>query len=637
MQSDVSKNIHQILKKHWGYETFREKQEDIINSILSEKDTLALLPTGGGKSICFQVPALAKDGIAIVITPLIALMQDQVDQLKKVGIKALAIHSNLTKREIDIALDNAIYGNYKFLYLSPERLETELFQVRLRKMNINFIVVDEAHCISQWGYDFRPSYLKIALLRDLLPDTSILALTATATPEVVEDIQTQLRFRQKHVIEKSFKRDNLIYVVQETENPMVKLMKVIGGVKGSGIIYVNSRKKTATIANALNKQGISSTYYNGGLDYEERKNRQKAWINNQAQVMVATNAFGMGIDKADVRFVVHIDAPESLEAYFQEAGRAGRDGKKAYAVMLKTPALSATLLDKFDQKFPSIDRIKSTYTALHNYFQIPIGSGKLESFELDLVAFSDRYQFNLREALVCMKFLQKEGYLEYNERGLPQSKLQIILTKENLYKFQVAHQAFDPFIKTLLRTYGGLFEDVTIINESQLAKNMNLPVDKVNEKLKRLSEMEVIEYMPKSKLPTITLLLERLNDKSVTINKKRYQSRKKIIQDQIESVIHYMNANKCRSQLLLEYFDEETSNKCGRCDYCLMQQKKNLQQEKFNQIKSTIIEALNKKDLLISELMHLTQTFEESDVKETISFMMDEEIIEMKQQKISLT
>ncbi len=632
MQDSPQSNIHSILTKYWGYKSFREKQEEIISSVLKGKDTLALLPTGGGKSICFQVPALAQQGICIVITPLIALMQDQVKNLKEKGIKALAIHSNMTSREIDIAFDNAIYGQYKFLYLSPERLETELFQVRVRKMNINLIAIDEAHCISQWGYDFRPSYLNIARVRKLIPKTPFIALTATATPEVVLDIQEQLKFKDLNSIQKSFERNNLTYVIQASENPLDKMLSVIKGVKGSGIVYLSSRKKTKEIADFLNSRGISALHYHAGLNFDERSQTQNAWISNSCRVIAATNAFGMGIDKPDVRFVVHLDAPESLEAYFQEAGRAGRDGKKAYAVFVRRPNMGNELLNKLDQKFPSIERIKACYTALCNFFQVPLGGGKLENFKLDIGLFSKRYDFNQREAFECIRFLEKEGYLELREYGTSQSKLFIKVKKGDLYKFQVAHQSYDHLIKTLLRTYGGLFDDTVVIQEMQIAKNSGIPIAKVKSSLVDLTNQGLIEYQAKSSDPVVLFLTERIDMRSLIINKKTYKQRREIIKNQLEEVANYISSDECRSRFLLNYFGEKNAKPCGKCDHCLSLKNKSIDHKEFENIKNLITDQLQKKSLLPSEMESRFKVNPEK-LKLVLQWMIDEELVELKNQR----
>lgn len=627
-------DIHQILTQYWGYSSFREKQEEIIQAALAGKDTLALLPTGGGKSICFQVPGLAQEGLCLVISPLIALMQDQVSQLQKREIKALAINSGMSKREIDIGLDNAAYGDYKFLYVSPERLETELFQARLAKMNVNLIVIDEAHCISQWGYDFRPSYLNIVLLRDLLPKVPMLALTATATPRVIDDIQEKLAFPNKHLIQKSFERKNLAYVVLQEENQEKRMLKVIDGVGGSGIIYVNSRRKTKEIASILLEHRISASFYHAGLSFAERSERQAAWIHNKVQVIVSTNAFGMGIDKPNVRFVIHLDLPESLEAYFQEAGRAGRDEKKAYAVLLNSPAMGSDLKQRIVQSFPEIDTIKTCYLALSNFLQIPINGGENQSFEFDIKAFIKNYNLNANDCYYSLKFLEKEGYISLSDGFSENSKVHIKLGKEDLYKFQVSEPKHDYFIKTLLRTYGGLFDHFVEINETQLAKNLKSDKNKVISSLKRLNELEIIHYEAKSKLPKITYLTQRKEQAALRISKENYHERKKIAFEKLEAVLYYTQSqDRCRSQILLEYFGEKESKRCGICDVCLERNKLELNELEFNEIEKLLKEILVDKPLLLSQIMQQIKRHKEEKVIKVMDFLLENGKLKVKENK----
>jgi len=629
-------SIQQILTQYWGYTSFREKQEEIIRSVLDGQDTLALLPTGGGKSVCFQVPALAQEGLCLVISPLIALMQDQVSQLQKRGIKALAIHSGMSKRELDIGLDNAAYGDYKFLYVSPERLETELFQARLEKMNVNLIAVDEAHCISQWGYDFRPSYLKIVQLREQLPETPFLALTATATPKVVEDIQEKLAFRKKRLIQKSFERKNLAYVVLQEENQEKRTLKVIDGVGGSGIIYVNSRRKTKEVAAFLREHRISAGFYHAGLSFAERSERQHAWIQNKLQVIVSTNAFGMGIDKPNVRFVIHLDLPASLEAYFQEAGRAGRDGKKAFAVLLNSPSMGIDLKQRISESFPEIKRIKNTYLALSNFLQIPINGGENQSFEFDIKAFMQRYNFRAKDCYYSLKFLEKEGYISLSEGFSESSKLHIAVGKEDLYKFQVAEPEYDYFIKTLLRTYGGLFDHFVEINEGQLAKNLKIDPKKVVAKLKRLNELEILHYEAKSSKPRITYLTPRKEQAAIRISKENYHERKKTAFEKLEAVLYYAQSqDRCRSQILLEYFGEKESRRCGICDVCLEKNKLELNDMEFNEIESQLQNILAEKALLLPQIMQKMKGYKEEKVIKVMEFLLDNGKMKMKKQKYS--
>lgn len=630
-------DIQSILKQYWQYDNFRPKQEEIIRTVLTGNDCLALLPTGGGKSICFQVPALAQEGICLVISPLIALMQDQIANLKKKGIKALAISSAMSAREIDITLDNAAYGNYKFLYLSPERLETELFKARLPKMNISFIAVDEAHCISQWGYDFRPAYLNIAKLREQLPGKAILALTATATPEVVTDIQKQLAFEQENVIKQSFERKNLAYVVVHEEDPFGRMFKVFDGVPGSGIVYVSTRKKCKEIAALLNSRSYSASYYHGGLNHEERSAKQLSWINNQSRIMVATNAFGMGIDKPDVRSVVHLDIPDSLEAYFQEAGRAGRDGKKSYAVMIHSPSASEKLKQQVERSFPDRDKIKACYQVLCNYLQVPIDGGKGQSFALDFNEFTKEYQLDLIETYHALHFLEKEGYISLSENFALPSRLFIRLGKEDLYKFQVSNQVYDAFIKNLLRTYGGLFDNYVPINEFQIAKNSKRDKKQVIKILERLKELEVLDYQAQNNLPRITFNKARLEQKSLIISKKNYSDRKKVAQNKLDAILNYIHSDQaCRSQLLLAYFGEKSSSLCGMCDYCLNRKKEDLDDKTFSEISNKIFALLQGKPQLLPELLNQLDQYPEAMIISVITELSAENKIMQKAGKLSL-
>jgi ATP-dependent DNA helicase RecQ len=614
----------EILLKYWGYTNFREKQEDIVQSVLDGKDTLALLPTGGGKSICFQVPALAMEGVCIVISPLIALMKDQVDNLKKRGIKAIAITSSMRKREIDIALDNIAYGDYKFLYVSPERLATELFIARVKKMNVNLIAVDESHCISQWGYDFRPSYLNISELRTLLPKAPVLALTATATPDVTIDIQEKLAFKQPNIIQKSFVRKNLAYVVQEENDQLGRLKKVLEGIKGSGIVYTNSRKQTQTIAAYLNRNGYSADFYHAGLSHQERDEKQQNWITNKIRVIVATNAFGMGIDKPDVRFVVHLTIPETLEAYFQEAGRGGRDLRKAYAVLLYNSGMITDFQKKIEQKFPPIKAIKNCYQALANFLQIPVGAGEGETTAFDLAAFSKRYNFHPIEAYHSLKFLEKEGYISLSENFHSPSKIMMVLNKEDLYRFQVANMKYDQFIRFLLRSYEGLFDGFSTINEFDIAKKTNLSRKAIVDLLNRLKKLKVIDYIEQSSLPQLTLITERMAIEDLRISKENYAERKKIAQQKMKAVIDFVTSHtRCRSSMLLHYFGEMETHRCGVCDICLEQNKLDLNELQLKELSKLIQETITKEPLPIYELPGKIKRHKKEDVLSLARYLVD--------------
>lgn len=596
----------QILTKYWGHAQFRPLQEDIIRSVAEEgKDTLGLLPTGGGKSIIFQVPALAIDGICIVITPLIALMKDQVENLKKRGIKAMAIYSGMTKDEIDIALNNAIFGDFKFLYISPERLETDLFKTRVLEMRISLVAIDEAHCISQWGYDFRPSYLKIAELRKLVPDVPYLALTATATPEVVDDIQDKLLFKQKNVFRKSFERKNLIYVVRNVPDKINYLLKIIGTLpNATGIVYTRSRKKTKEVSEFLNQNGISADYYHAGLPNDWKDKKQREWMSGQTKIIVATNAFGMGIDKPDVRFVAHIDVPDSLEAYFQEAGRAGRDEKKAYSILLYDENDKQTLEKNIDVSFPERDVIKNIYNALGNYFQLPVGGGKDAIYDFNIMSFSINYKLNHLVVYNALKILQAAGYIEVTDELENPSKVRFIVSRDDLYKFQVANLRFDAFIKLVLRTYSGVFSDYVRIDEQFLAKRSNLNVQEIKKYLYKLMSLGIIYYIPQKKTPLLIYTEERLDDKSLVISQSVYEDRKKRYQNRVSAVIAYISSTtKCRSQMLLHYFGDESAARCGQCDICTKRNELDMSKYEFDMILDHIKEVLKTNAVKIERLV----------------------------------
>lgn len=604
-------NYLEILKQYWGYSDFRPLQEEIIASVGSGKDTLALMPTGGGKSITFQVPALAQDGICLVITPLIALMKDQVEMLQSREIKAIAIHSGLSRAEIDQALDNCIFGEVKFLYLSPERLSTEIFKVRVGQMNVNLIAVDEAHCISQWGYDFRPSYLKIPELRELLPDTPVLALTATATPAVAADIIEKLEFREDNLLKKSFERKNLAYVVRKTDDKPRELLGIVQKIKGSGIVYARNRKKTREMAEFLAEAGISADHYHAGLKHEERARKQEEWQKGSIRVIIATNAFGMGIDKPDVRFVIHLDLPDSPEAYFQEAGRAGRDEQKAWAVMLYSTADDKAIERRIDVNFPGLDVVRKVYTGLFNYLQVAIGSGKGQSYDFILGEFLSMYKFNALVTTSSLTLLAREGYFEITEEINNPSRLFFTVGRDDLYKFQVKNQKFDGFIKLLLRSYTGLFSQYVAINEEMLANRSGLNRDQVYRYLVKLASSKIISYIPKKKNPVITLLEERLDDKNVYLSSKQYTFRKEKYISRITEMMSYVKAEtKCRSQYLLSYFGETRAPRCGQCDVCLDKEKEGISPKVFASIEEKIREQLAGSP---SELLPLVRSIDQDE------------------------
>jgi ATP-dependent DNA helicase RecQ len=569
-------DIHFYLKKHWGHHAFRPLQEDIILSVLDRKDTLALLPTGGGKSICFQIPGLVVGGTCLVISPLIALMNDQVQNLKNKGISAVAITSSMNAKEIDIALNNSAYGHVQFLYVSPERIENETFRQRLSYLPIGLIAIDEAHCISQWGYDFRPSYLKIAELRDYFPNVNMIAVTASATKEVIEDIQLKLNFKDQVVFKQSFERKNIRYVVQKEENKYLRLLKIINNIGGSGIVYVRNRKKTEEISKWLVQNSISSSFYHAGLKANDRSLIQQNWIDNKSQVIVATNAFGMGIDKPNVRFVVHLDLPESLEAYFQEAGRAGRDEKPAYAVMLFSNNDVDSLKEQFEEKTPTIEQIKQAYQALYNYYQIAVESGEGLSVSFNIEDVSRNY--NLRPVTLynAIKCLEKEGYLSFLDSGYEPSKVMMIMGKDDLYNYQVKFPKYEPLIKALLRSYGGLFEQYAHVKEKDLAYRAKISEDELQRQLENLNTQGVISFIPQTTLPKLIFLQNRINLKFENIQLVNYPILKQKGLQRINSVINYVTETAiCRSRLLLAYFNETEFKDCEFCDVCIEKYKHN--------------------------------------------------------------
>ncbi|MEP2770985.1 MAG: ATP-dependent DNA helicase RecQ [Fulvivirga sp.] len=567
-----------ILKQYWGYDQFRTLQEDIINAVLEGNDTLALLPTGGGKSICFQMPALIKEGVCIVVTPLIALMKDQVEQLKKRGISATAIYSGLSKKEIDIKLDNCIYGETKFLYVSPERLKTDLFKERLKKMKVSLLAVDESHCISQWGYDFRPAYLEIAEIREVIPEVNVIALTATATPVVQKDIVEKLKFLDGHKhFQKSFARANLSYAVRKEEDKERKLLEVLKSVPGTAIVYARTRKKTKETAAFLLKRGFSADYYHAGLSHEERVLKQDNWIKNKIRIIVATNAFGMGIDKPDVRVVVHMDIPDNLESYYQEAGRAGRDEKKAFAVIIYHKLDIEMLKERLNQEHPSVDYLKQVYQALANYYKLAVGSGEFQGFDFDVHEFAEQYNLNHLEVFYGLKKLEEEGLLQLNESFHSPSQAHICVDNNELYKFQIANATYDAFIKAMLRLYGGeLFNGFVTISEIQIAKLLVTSVNNVQAGLRKLADLELIIYDEKKDKPQLIFTTPRQNVKDLRLNTARLKNREKMAIEKLEAIINYVNADhRCRTLMLLEYFGEVSYDKCGVCDICVAEKRKN--------------------------------------------------------------
>ncbi len=596
--------FQKILLHYWGFSSFRAIQEEVITSVYEGNDTLALMPTGGGKSITFQVPALAKDGICLVITPLIALMKDQVENLKKKGIKAAALHSGMTRHELEVTLDNCAYGDYKFLYLSPERLGTELFKIRLSKLNVNLVAIDESHCISQWGYDFRPSYLKITELRELIPNTPFLAVTATATPQVVEDIQEKLGFKEKRVIKMSFERKNLVYLVRNVEDKNKHLLKIVNNIPGTGVVYVRNRQKAKEIALMLQKDGIIADYYHAGLSTEIRNLKQDDWQNDRTRIIVSTNAFGMGIDKPDVRFVVHMDLPDSPEAYFQEAGRGGRDGKLAYAILLYNDSDKAKIEQRIESSFPEIEEIKRCYQALCSFLGVSIGAGKGEVYDFNMMEFAAAFKINFVKAYSSLKFLEKEGYIELTDELDNPSRIMVIVDKNELYKYQIAHAELDIFIKLLLRNIAGLFNNYVRIDEGYIAKVSGMPLNAVTENLLKLSKAKIVNYIPRKKTPLIIFTEERLDDKNLYISPENYKTRKERYLKRIEAMLTYASGTtKCRSQSLLEYFGEKDSFRCGNCDVCTSRNELDMSKYQFDQILEQLKEILVEHAISLEELV----------------------------------
>jgi ATP-dependent DNA helicase RecQ len=615
-----------ILKQYWGYAQFRSPQDKIIDAVLNKQDTVAILPTGGGKSICFQVPALMQEGICLVITPLIALMQDQVKQLKQRGIAAVAVHAGMHHREIDITLDNCIYGQQKFLYLSPERLQTDLFKERVKKMKVNLVAIDEAHCISQWGYDFRPPYLKIAALREIHPEVPFIALTASATAQVKADIIDKLQLKQPAVFQKSFARDNLSLVVRKSELKEKKLLEVLRKVAGPAIVYVRSRKATVVLATFLKKNSISATYYHAGLTHAERTTRQEEWITNRCRVMVATNAFGMGIDKADVRVVIHMDLPENLEAYYQEAGRAGRDGKRSYAAILYHDSDLDSLKLKVEQAQPALAVLKNTYQALANFFHVALGSSQGESFDFDLEVFCKKLNLKSTEVYPALKKLEEFGLIEFNESFYRPSVLHFSFDNKKLYEFQVAHARFDPLIKALLRLYGGeLYSDFTTISETQIAQMMRLTVGAVKLELEQLHNLQVLVYEPVSDSPKITLVTARQDAAKLPIDIKEFERRRTLHLNKMEAMLAYTaQTHRCRMQLIQEYFDEKTDVNCGRCDVCIGKRKKE-NTALFKDYEQQVNYLLTQKPMTVDELELAVDPAEKEVFIEVIREMVDSE------------
>ena len=628
---------HEILKQYWGYDSFRGIQEEIIKSIGEGRDTLGLMPTGGGKSITFQVPALAKDGLCIVITPLIALMKDQVQNLRQRGIKAVAIYSGMTRQEILIALENCIFGNYKFLYISPERLDTDIFKQKLRAMKVNMITVDESHCISQWGYDFRPAYLKIADIRELLPGVPLLALTATATPDVVQDIQNRLKFREKNVFRMSFERKNLAYIVRKTDNKTAELLHILRRMPGSAIIYVRSRRRTKETTELLTHEGITADFYHAGLDNAVKDIRQKRWQDGECRVMVATNAFGMGIDKPDVRLVIHLDLPDSPEAYFQEAGRAGRDGEKAYAVILYSKSDKVTLHNRIPDTFPDKDYIKKVYEHLQYYYQMAMGDGLGCTKEFNLEEFCRKFKHFPVPADSALKILTQAGYIEYTDEQDNASRIIFTIRRDELYKLREMGNETEALVQTILRSYTGLFTDYAYISETALSLRTGLTRQQIYNVLMSLSKRRIIDYIPRKKTPYIIYTRERVELNHLHISPAVYEERKERYEARIRAMVDYVTSETaCRSRMLLRYFGEKNENNCGQCDVCLSGHAAHeLPTDTFEKLKKELLTILQEQVLTPAEVAEKTEADRDL-LSHAIQYLLEEGEIKIKDGILSI-
>ena len=627
----------EILKQYWNYDNFRGIQEEIIESIGKGHDTLGLMPTGGGKSITFQVPALAQPGLCLVITPLIALMKDQVRNLRDRGIKALAVYSGMTREEIVVALENCIFGDYKFLYISPERLDTDIFRAKLRNMKINMITVDESHCISQWGYDFRPAYLKISEIRELLPTVPVLALTATATPEVVKDIQTKLGFREdSRIFRMSFERKNLAYIVRNTESKQEELLHILNSVSGSAIVYTRNRKRTREVAELLVNNEITATFYHAGLNNDVKDQRQKSWLSGESRVMVATNAFGMGIDKPDVRLVIHVDLPDSPEAYFQEAGRAGRDGQKAYAVLLYAKSDKATLSKRITDTFPDKEYIRKVYEDVNYYFQMAMGDGLGCTFAFNLDEFCRNFKHFPVQADSALKILTRAGYLEYTDEQDNASRILFTIHRDELYKLRETDPETEKLINVILRSYTGLFTDYAYINEDSLAIRSGLTRQRIYEILLMLTRRHILRYIPRKKTPYIIYTRERQEAGRLAITRDIYEERKESYITRIKAMTEYATAeDKCRSRMLLRYFGEKNEHNCGLCDVCLSKHHSGMKLGEFQEMENQIREQLETSPLSAATLLNRING-EREKAERVLSYLLSEEIIQSNDGILSL-
>lgn len=614
-----------VLEQFWGYKQFRPLQEDIILSVLDNRDTLALLPTGGGKSVCFQVPALVKGGLCLVVSPLIALMKDQVEHLRARGIKAAALFSGMLQREIETTIDNVLFDpEYRFLYVSPERLQTEFFRNSFQRMPVTMIAVDEAHCISQWGYDFRPPYLEIAEIRKYFPNVPVLALTATATPEVVKDIQVRLNFKTENVFQKSFKRDNLTYFVVYEEDKRGRMLRIMNRYSGSGIVYVRNRKRTEEVAEFLHKNGVTADFYHAGIEPKARDIKQRNWMTNKTRVMVATNAFGMGIDKPDVRFVVHIDLPDTLEAYFQEAGRAGRDEKPAVAILLYDNNDVAQLKRNFTFSFPPIEKIREVYNELCQSHRIEIGSGQNSVFPFSMETHAKALQMNVTQYFNAIKLLNSIGMILVSEHLREKSQIMFRISGDELINYQKSHPQQEQLITTLLRSYSGVFSQFTNIDETTIAQRTGTTKEEVVDTLKQLSHERILWYEPQSNIPLIVFLTDRIKEEYLYFDKSVYDFRKATAQKRLDAVENYVKTNDtCRSQLLLQYFGEYDSSECGECDVCRKKRNKVLTPEIHKELAENIKCLFEEKKTPKEVLNLLSGKFDDSQIVEVMRFVID--------------
>lgn len=626
----MSELTRSVLLKYWGYPSFRPMQEDIVDCAISGRDTLALLPTGGGKSICFQVPAMAMDGVCIVVTPLISLMKDQVQHLKNINIPASAIFSGMHPSEVELAYNQAVFGRLKFLYVSPERLMTDAFIEAIQKMKVCLLAIDESHCISQWGYDFRPPYLKIAEIRQYIPGTPVLALTATATQKVVEDIQFRLGFKERNVFQTSYERKNVTYNVMRIADKYSMMYRLFLRMEsGSGIVYVRNRRRTKVIADWLQSVGISATFYHAGIDAKTRDERQKMWMDGKIKVIVATNAFGMGIDKPDVRLVVHMDLPDSLEAYFQEAGRAGRDLKPSEAFLLVADTDIQQLKDNLQSSYPELSRIKSIYDALCNHLQLPVGAGAGNCYDFDMADFAQRYNFSLLEVFNSLKLIEREGLIVMTEALNTPSQIMITANREDLYRFQMEYPAFDPTIKFMLRNFPGILSDFVRIREEQFSVKLGISVEKVCEILKKLESYNFLTYIKRSDKPQIQFITERQDTGHFALSDEVYKDRKEDASRRVQAVIDFVNNDKeCRSVQLLRYFGENIKSRCGKCDVCNIRNQMRINDAEYNDISRVILDELEKRVVPVFETPSLAKGHLEEKVLETVRWMLDNEIIE---------